>query len=86
MYQLVDANSQLNWSFDWSKWLAEGDEITSDSRSITPSGPEFSGEGTDTVTVLGPLVGGHVYRLTCTVTTAAGLQDERSIVLRADQT
>jgi hypothetical protein len=85
-YLLVDPQSRLNWSFDWSRWLAEGDEVTSYSWSITPAGPELSGDSADVVTVLGPLALGHIYTLTCRVTTSSGVQEEQSIVLRVDET
>jgi hypothetical protein len=82
-YRLVDPDSRLNWSFDWSDALGEGDAIAGHSWAIAPAGPTLSGESTDTVYV-SDLAPGSIYRLADTVVTQSGVQMTRSITLRAD--
>lgn len=88
-YELVDPESVLSWSHDWSDWLGEGDEIVSNLWTITqenegsPTTPTLANATTDTVLVSG-LIAGRIYHLTERVTTTAGLTDERTITLRCD--
>jgi hypothetical protein len=95
VYLLVDPNSKLNFSFDWTDWLASGssgsptDTIASRQWSISPSGgspqPTLTGDTTDVVFVEG-LEAGKIYALTEHVVTAAGIEDDRTIVLRCEET
>jgi hypothetical protein len=86
-YLLVDPSSVLNFQHDWSDWLADGDTISSRLWTIEPDegspSPVLANTTSDIVFVSG-LEAGQVYRLTEHVVTAAGLEDERSIVIRAD--
>jgi hypothetical protein len=95
---LADPSSKLNYSFDWSTyWLPSGvggsptDTIASRLWTISPSNPgspstpTLVGETTDVVFVSG-LQAGMVYRLVEHVVTYAGVEDDRSIVIRAEHT
>jgi hypothetical protein len=90
-YVLVDPSSKLDWSHDWSDWLAQGDSIVMRQWSIspihpgTPLTPALTGDTTPIVFVEG-MMAGNVYRLTEQVTTLAGLVDERTIVIRCEDT
>ena len=94
-YLLVDPSSKLNFENDWDEegnsWLAEGDTIASRQWSISPLNgtspetPTLTGDTTDIVFVEG-MQAGKVYHLTEHVVTTAGVDDERTIVLRCDDT
>lgn len=91
-YVLADPDSVLNWSHDWATdWLAEGDTIASRQWSImplngtSPETPTLTNDTADIVFVSG-LQAGKVYHLTEHVVTTAGVEDERTIVLRCDDT
>lgn len=94
-YLLVDPSSRLNWSHNWEDpldpWLADGDTIASRQWTISPLNagspetPVLSNDTSDIVFVSG-LQAGRVYRLTEHVVTAAGLEDDRTLVLRCDET
>lgn len=93
-YVLADPSSKLNFSHDWETlgWLADGDSISSRQWSITmhegggsPNAPVLFGDTDDIVYVSGMLPG-YIYHLTESVVTSAGIEDQRSIVIRCDQT
>lgn len=90
-YILCDPSSKLNHAFDWDDgWLADGDSIVSHQWSIemvigSPGTPILTGETTDTVFVE-DMEAGMVYRLADHVVTAAGLEDERTVIIRCDNT
>ena len=83
MYTLQDPSSTLNWAHDWSNWLAVGDSIASRQWTITPTAT-LQDATTASVKVDGLTVG-QEYRLTEAITTANGLQAERTIIIRAEQ-
>jgi hypothetical protein len=89
-YLLADPDSKLTYAFDWSDWLADGDAISTHLWSIAPSNgdspetPTLTNSTSATVTVEGFELG-RVYRLTDHVTTDAGLEDDRSLLIRCDQ-
>jgi hypothetical protein len=92
-YVLCDPSSRLNFSHDWETlgWLADDDSIVSRQWTITPmtgTSPETPTLSNDTgeIVYVEGLVAGHVYRLTERVVTEAGVQDERTIVLRCENT
>lgn len=93
-YVLADPDGSLDWAHDWTDWLAVGsppDTISSRQWSITPLNgtspetPTLVGATTDTVFVSGMQVG-KIYHLTEQVTTAAGVVDQRTIVIRCEET
>lgn len=78
-----DPNAELDYTRDWSDWLAAVDDTIQTSTWIVPEGIEV-GEGgetfTDTTTTIW-LAGGTVlerYALTNRITTAGGRTDDRT--------
>lgn len=90
-YVLADPSSKLNFTHNWADWLAVGDSIASRQWSIsplnntTPETPILTGDTTDIVFVEGFEVG-KVYRLVEHVVTTAGVEDDRMIVIRCEET
>ena len=79
-----DPAAHLDFVFDWSDWLVDGDAI--DSATVT-AGTGITVTGTSIVgsTVVPWLSGGTVgknYAVTCQVTTTDGRIDERTITIR----
>ena len=79
-----DPNSVLDYVFDWSRWLSEGDVIGSSS-FVVPSDLTVTNQSfTDisaTVWLSGGVVG-KTYKITNQITTnPGGRQDERSFEL-----
>ena len=97
-YQLQDPGEKLDYTFDWTNFLAEGgspqDTIDAASWSIdpindgSPTEPAISSEtisGVYTSCFVNGMLEGDVYRLTCRATTAAGRIAEQSITIRCEQ-
>jgi hypothetical protein len=92
-YVLIDPSATLSFSHDYvtDGYLAPGETIVSRQWTIsplnegTPVTPALVGDTTDTVFVSG-LEASKVYRLTEQITTSAGNVDQRTIVLRAEDT
>lgn len=78
----------LDYGFDWAEWLkdSEGDTI-SDSQwacqTLTLSQATIA--GAKTVVMVSGGVAGNSYKLTNTITTAAGRKDSRTILLVCEQ-
>ena len=83
-----DPSSTLDYSFDWSAWLAPGEAIQNEIWSIEPDGaqaPILSGESrTGAVTAINVAggVAGNRYRLNCKIETDLGRTAERSSAIR----
>lgn len=92
-YELIDEAAVLDYSCDWSAFLADGgspaDVIASSAWSIapqagSPAAPALSGAGKTATTAtvfVSNCQRGEVYRLTNRITTAQGRTDERTITL-----
>ena len=76
-------NGVLDFTFDWSEWL-DGDTITG-TPVLTPSAgiavDSQSNTTTDVTAVISGGVAGNKETLTCQITTAGGLTDERTIAI-----
>jgi hypothetical protein len=77
-----DPNSTLDYSWDWTAWLA-GDTIVT-SQWLVPAALRKTQDSNDTTSTTvwlkgGPL--GQTYEVTNRITTAAGRVDERSFKL-----
>lgn len=76
----------LDYSVDFTNWLASGDSISTVTWAILPTGPTLSSPSlvaaVATTNVTGGTLG-EVYRLTASATSANGIVDDRSIILRA---
>lgn len=84
----VSPGSTLDWSWDWTAWLAGGDSIVGQSvaadTGLTVVGPPSRAGAVITVklAVDPSLTIGSRVAAACTVTTALGLIDARSIHLQ----
>ena len=78
---IVRAESELDYTHDWTDWLAAGDSIATHSWAISPTGPALQNASSATVVASG-FSPGVVYRLRETITTNAGLTEARDVVLR----
>jgi hypothetical protein len=90
-YLLKDPSAALDYSVDWGAEYLSGDALAASSWSVEPDEPggvSVLSSGFDllasAVTVGGGEVG-RIYRLTNQVTTAAGIEDRRSIMLRVEK-
>lgn len=84
---IKDPNGILKYSFSWTSYLGTGDTITTHAWSISPSGtgdPTLTGGTTGTVTVGTGGTRGQIYTLTDRIVTGAGIQDDRSVILRVE--
>jgi hypothetical protein len=93
-YLLVDPSSVLSWSFDWADWLdysSPVDTIASRQWTIeplyagSPTMPTLT-NATQEIVVAQGFLAGNIYRLTEQITSAGGLVDQRTIVLRCENT
>lgn len=78
------AAAVLDYGFDWSAWLNTGDTISTVSW-ILESGITLDSQANTTTAATCVLSGGEVgtvYTVTCRVTTAAALVDERAMTIR----
>lgn len=83
---LKDPEAVLDYTIDWSGWIASGDAITASewtaSNGLTVVEHSFNGS-TTTVKVSGGVAGAH-FLLTNTITTDDGRIDERTIRLKCE--
>ena len=79
--------SHLDYAIDWSDWLTEGDTITAAEWTV-PEGLTKTDESATTTRAtiwLSDGTAGETYRLVCTITTAQGRIDPRTLTLRCAQ-
>lgn len=81
---MKDPEAVLDYVFDWTGWLADGETIQS--RTVTAEAgitkdSDSHADGVVTVWLSGGTVE-TTYRVECKVTTSAGRTDERSIFVR----
>lgn len=83
-----DPSSTLDYSFDWTSWLAPGEVILSGIWTVVPSdagAPALAAETLAGAITAVNVAGGTVnsrYRLGCQITTDSGRTAERSTALR----
>lgn len=79
-----DPDAVLDYQWDWSNWLAEGDTISSyDIDEDTGITVDSSSNDDDSVTVwLSGGTAGENYTVRCEIVTSDGRTDERSILIR----
>lgn len=86
-----DPDSTVDYVFDWSDWLAAGETILSTDWVVKPTelgGLEAYSPFSETAkrgTLVAGGLAGHVYTLTCRITTSMGKTADRSIDLRIQQ-
>lgn len=82
-----DPDDVLDYSFDWAKWLAEGDSVSSSEwiadDGITVDRTEFSSSLT-TVWLSGGIAGLH-YGVTNRVTTDQGRTVDRTLIIHVTE-
>ena len=90
-FLLKEPSAALDYSVDWGTDYLTGDALADSGWTVEPvesGGLSVMSSGFDllvaVVTVEGGLAG-RIYRLTNRVTTAAGLTDSRSIMLRVER-
>jgi len=80
-----DPEAVLDYTFDWSDWLATGETISSYTVTV-PTGitkdSDSQADGVVTVWLSGGTAGTN-YRVECKIVTSAGRTDERSIWIKA---
>jgi hypothetical protein len=80
-----DPSALLDYTWDWSAWLAEVADTISSATVTVPAGLTAVGAPVVTGTVVTQRVSGgtvdSAYTLVCQITTVGGLIDERSIHL-----
>ena len=84
LYEIVHApGAILDYAFNWTEWLQQGETILTSAWVITPSltlNNEQNQSGVTSVFVNGGAVN-KIYYLTNTITTSVGRTDSRTIVL-----
>lgn len=83
-----DPSSELDYSVDWSLWLAEGDTIVDSEWEVSPglTQPKPPTPGDTTVTVwLGGGEAGQTYPVVCRVTTEAERKAERTFYIKVEE-
>ena len=80
-----DPAARLDYTWDWSAWLAEVNDTISSATVAVPAGLTAVGTpDVTTVAVTQRISGGAIddaYTMVCQITTVGGLIDERSIHL-----
>lgn len=78
-----DPNAVLDYGFDWSGWLQDGETISDSEWSVDGTGLTIESDTNDdtstTVWLSGGTVRSYPYTVTNRITTSAGRTDDRSI-------
>ena len=80
-----DPDAVLDYAFDWSDWLADGETINTETITAATgitlgTGAQAPSESAGVVTIwLSGGTDGAVYTVACKITTSAGRTDERTI-------
>ncbi len=81
---IKDPDAVLDYSIEWSKWLA-GDQIQTSSWTVSDAAIEaadYSSTATRTTVWLSGGVAGQFYTVTNRITTSDGRKDERSFAIQ----
>lgn len=85
-FKTQDPTENLDWSNDWTDFLADGDAIASRLWTIDPDeSPTLLTDTTTSAVKVTGLTAGVVYRLSEAITTNNGVVGERSIVIRCEE-
>lgn len=86
---LHDPDAKLDYTVDWSDWLAAGDEIATSSwiipAGLTQASPSPSHDGSKATVWISGGTAGQVYIVTNRITTTGGRTEDRSFALRGQQ-
>ena len=82
--KIKDPDAVLDYGLDWSNWLASGETISSSSWVVeTGLTKDSSSNTTTTATVwLSGGTAGRTYRITNSIVTSTGREDDRSILIK----
>lgn len=76
----IRGGSKITYENDWDPWLPEGESITQNAWTISPTGPTLTNADTAIVAV-SDVTFGQIYRLTEHVVVSDGQEEERTIIL-----
>lgn len=81
MGYMLDPNANLDFSFDWTAWLATNETITAQTVTATPGATVNTVSQTAGIVTYWLTAGnnGSTVTVTCHITTSAGRQDDRSV-------
>ena len=86
---ILDPDAVLDFTFDWSEWLADGETISSVSFSVPSGLTEESSTHDDTTATVwlstSSSQAGNTFVVTCHIATSAGRQDDRSILITVQE-
>lgn len=84
---IADPEAVLDYSFDWTQWLAEGETITSYVVTVAAGITSVIDSETDGVVTVWLTGGtnGTRYRIECLVNTSEGRTDERSFYVKVQE-
>lgn len=84
----IDADATLDYRWDWTDWLTDGDTITTATVTDTTGAAEpaivvstTTHDDTSVTVWLSGGVAGQLARITCRITTSQGRTDERTLRL-----
>ena len=79
-----DPDARLDYRWDWSAWLTDGDTITS--HTLTSEGVTVESSSHDDTSVTAWVSGGtQAGSVTCRITTEAGRIDDRTMTFQIQQ-
>jgi len=81
---IKDPEARLDYSFDWSEWLASGETITASTMTASV-GITIDASSNTLTSATAWLTGGtsgHSYTVTNHITTSANRQDDRTLTIR----
>lgn len=85
---IIDPDAKLDYSVDWTDWLNGVDVIDTSTWAITPTGPTLSApthDDTGTIVWVDGCTVDTTYRLTNSIVTDDGREDDRTITLHCEQ-
>jgi hypothetical protein len=84
-----DPSAVLDYEFDWSAWLEEGEEIASSEITLTPAGELVLDRtvplSSSVIAWLSAGVLGRTYRVACHIVTNDAREDDRSLFVSVSE-
>lgn len=82
-----DPAAKLDWVWDWSAWLAQGETITTQTVTCLTQdgltiGPATPGDGGKVTAMISGGTVGVTYAVVCHIVTSDGREDDRTIRIR----
>jgi hypothetical protein len=83
---IKDPSAVLDYVFDWSAWLTDGETISTRTitatTGITVASSAITGSSTTVTVWLSGGTAGATYYVTCAIVTSASRTDERTVTIR----